>query len=175
MYKLGRSVGNTISLGVFITSTTLKTFKLVLFYTKNVKEKYRKKFLIFVLFTLAWILYQHNRCFVLLLDSSTCLGFMNSKANKNNKKERDYLKNKLFSKVPIISGMCGEKDLIGKEKSLRKKKRAAVLKKKFLIPHVKVILILFLKNMSHLKLYILMLLLMMKYLPSIISQIVKQI
>ena len=71
--------------------------------------------------------------------------------------------------------MCVEKDLIGKEKSLRKKKRVAVLKKKLLIPHVKVILILFLKNMSHLKLYILMLLLMMKYLPSIVSQIVKQI
>ena len=97
------------------------------------------------------------------------------KQTRITKKERDYLKNKLFSKVPIISGMCGEKDLIGKEKSLRKKKRVAVLKKKLLIPHVKVILILFLKNMSHLKLYILMLLLMMKYLPSIISQIVKQI
>ena len=41
---------------------------------ENFKEKVRKKFLIFVMFTLVWIFYKYNRCFVLLLDSSTCLG-----------------------------------------------------------------------------------------------------
>ena len=57
MYKLGRSVDNTISLSayIFLVSTTLKTFiKLVLTFTKNVwepwlnnenfKEKERKSF-----------------------------------------------------------------------------------------------------------------------------------
>ena len=51
------------------------TFPVLLGLTnENVKEKERKKFLIFVMFTLAWLLCQYNRCFVLLLDSSICLG-----------------------------------------------------------------------------------------------------
>ena len=91
---------------IFITSTKLKTFKLVLTYTKNVREpwlnnanfkKESKKFLIFVMFTLAWLLWQYNRCFVLLLDSWTCLGSM-VKTRHEQQKESNYSKNKPFSK-----------------------------------------------------------------------------
>ena len=74
-----RRVNALWGFSIFITSTTLKTFKLVLTYTKNVKEprlnnenfkeKERKKFLIFVMFTLAWILFHVHRCFVLFLDT----------------------------------------------------------------------------------------------------------
>ena len=85
MYKLRRSVCNTVSmLSICITRTTLKTFKSILTYTKNVrkpwlnnenlKEKERKKTLIFVMFTLAWMFCQYNSCFVLFLVSSICNG-----------------------------------------------------------------------------------------------------
>ena len=85
MYKLRRSVCNTVSmLSICITRTTLKTFKSILTYTKNVrqpwlnnenlKEKERKKTLIFVMFTLAWMFCQYNCCFVLFLVSSICNG-----------------------------------------------------------------------------------------------------
>ena len=47
MYKLGKSVGNTIPLIAlrfhFITSTTLKNFNLVFTYTKNVRDPWLNK------------------------------------------------------------------------------------------------------------------------------------
>ena len=94
----------------------LKTINLVLTYTKNVRapwlnnksftEKERKMFLIFLMFTLAWILCQYNRCFVLLLGSSTCFGFMVWKADMNSKESSIIQKIKLSRKVPIIFGKC---------------------------------------------------------------------
>ena len=94
----------------------LKTINLVLTYTKNVRapclnnknftEKERKMFLIFLMFTLAWILCQYNRCFVLVLASSTCFGVMVWKADMNSKESSIIQKIKLSRKVPIIFGKC---------------------------------------------------------------------
>ena len=100
---------------IFVTSTTLKTFKLVITYTRNVreswlnnenfKEKERKRFLIFIMSMLAWNLYQYNRCFVLLLDLPTCLGFMVQKSDMNIKKRLIIWKMNLSRNNPIISWM----------------------------------------------------------------------
>ena len=71
--------------------------------TQFLKE--RKNFLIFVMFTLAWIVCQYNRCSLLLLDLSICLGSMVIKLDMKSKKSPIIWKINLSRKVSIISGM----------------------------------------------------------------------
>ena len=52
------------------------------------------------MFTLAWILCQYNCCFILLLDSSECLGSMVWKPDMNRKKSPIIWKMNLSQKVP---------------------------------------------------------------------------